>query len=95
MKTKYMLIDFAVIDGPAMFEVLRPFQDVGYISGLTYLFEGIKGLDDRLSMKILDVSFDEAAKVGEALDKSGLDLEWMHYEEGPTQGESHFRGKFR
>ena len=84
MKRKYMLIDFAVIDGPAMFEVLRPFQDEGHIRSSVYLFERVKGLDDRLSMKILDVPFDVAAKTGEALDKAGLDLEWMYYEEEPT-----------
>lgn len=76
---RYMVIDFAVIDGPAMFEVLRTFQeDKGYILGLVYSFNGIKGLEDRTSMKILDVPFDVAAELGEALDKSGLDLEWMH-----------------
>lgn len=85
MKTKYMLIDFAVIDGPAMFEVLRPFQAEGYIRSVCYSFEGIKGLEDRTSMKILDVPFEQAAKIGEALDKAELDLEWMHYEEEPTR----------
>lgn len=84
MKMKYMLIDFAVMDGPAMFEVLRPFQIEGYLRSLVYSFEGVKGLEDRTSMKILDVPFDVAAKIGEALDKAGLDLEWMHYEEEPT-----------
>lgn len=85
MKIKYLLIDFAVLDGPAMFEVLRPFQDKGYIRRLEYSFDEIKGLEDRTSMRILDVPFDVAVKIGEALDKSGLDLEWMHYEEEPTR----------
>lgn len=80
-EARYMFIDFAVIDGPAMFEVLRPFQIEGYLRSLVYSFEGVKGLEGRTSMKILDVPFDVAAKIGEALDKAGLDLEWMHYEE--------------
>ena len=84
MKRNYMLIDFAVIDGPAIFEVLRPFQDEGYLRSLVYSFEGVKGLDNMTSIKILDVPFDVAAKIGEALDEAGLDLEWMHYEEEPT-----------
>ena len=79
-----LLIDFAVIDGPAMFEVLRPFQNDGCIRNLVYSFEKIRGLDDRTCMRILNVSVDVATKIGEALDEAGLDLEWMHYEEEPT-----------
>ena len=84
-KKSYIFIDFAVLDGPAMFEVLRPFEEKGYICELDYSFGDSLALSDRTSMKILGVSFDVAAEIGEALDKASLDIQWMHYEEEPTR----------
>lgn len=82
-KECYMFIDFAVIDGPAMFEVLRPFQEKGYIRRV-YMLGYTDANVERVTIKLYDVPFVLAADIGAALDNADLDLQWMHHEEEPT-----------
>ena len=77
---RYMILDFAVLDAPAMFEVLKEFQEKVYVRGLVYSVDSISGLGDRARMKILDVSFDEACEIDVALREADLDVTWIHDE---------------
>lgn len=79
----YMLIDFAVIDGPSMFDVLGSFVAKGYIQRIDNLLGYIETLDERAMITLYGLTFEQAVEIGEALDNADLDLQWMHYEEEP------------
>lgn len=80
---RHMFLDFAVLDAPAIFEVLEEFQEKGHIHMLDYSFDNCTVFDDRLQMKILDVSFEEAMKIADVLREADLSVMWMHDEVEP------------